>query len=109
MNTKTIILPTAGALGTGTINPQTDTQVCDSSNYPSLTVCADALATTETVGIYILCGNTFKAMTDSLGNVQKLTASIPAIQLVGGNLYGFTKDATASACGVYVQFVGRFV
>lgn len=109
MNTLPVIAPTTGALGTGTINGQTNTQTCDASNYPSLTVCADNLAGAETVGIYILCGNTWKAMTDSLGNVQKLTASIPAIQLVGGNGYAFTKDATAGACGVWVQFVGRFM
>jgi hypothetical protein len=113
MQTVQIIAPTTAAATTGTINAQTAVQTFDAGNYPSITVCADALDTAETVGIYILCGNTFNAMTDSAGNVQKLVGggagtAIPALQLVGGNVYGFSKTATAAVCGVYVNIIGRY-
>ncbi len=63
----------------------------------SVTLSADNLATTEEVDI-LLDG---KAITDDTGTVKKLTASIPAIVIEGGNVYSVLKDATAGSCGVY--------
>lgn len=114
MQTVPIILPTTAAVAANTINAQTAVQTFDAMNYPSITATADALGAGETVGIYLLVGgSTFKKLTDSSGNVQKLVGgadgvAIPALQLVGGNVYGFTKDSTASACGVNVQIIGRY-
>jgi len=113
MQTYQVIAATTAAVASNTMNAQTATHTFDAGNYPSITVCADALAAAETVGIYILCGNTFNAMTDSAGNVQQLVGgaagtAIPALQLVGGNVYGFSKTATAAATGVYVNIIGRY-
>lgn len=63
---------------------------------------ADNLATTETAPLWIQIGATYKQVTDTAGNVIQLTATIPAVQLVGGPTYAATKSATAGACGVYV-------
>ncbi len=65
-------------------------------------VAADNLATTETAPLWILVGSTYKQVTDTAGNVIQLTATIPAVQLIGGPTYAATKSATAGACGVYV-------
>ena len=93
-----LIQPTTAAVTT-----QTQIPACNQSVF----VHADNLATTETVPILFRSGATWKALTDSAGNVQKLTATIPVLTLVGGLVYAVTKDATAGSCGVYYDMVAR--
>jgi hypothetical protein len=73
------------------------------TNGRPVTVSADNLATTEECDLWIMAGATWKAVTDTSGTAQKLTASIPALVLEAGPTYAVTKDATAGACGVYVD------
>lgn len=75
--------------------------------YRGVSVSADALASSEEVDIYIVIGSTVKALTNVSGTVQVLTASIPALFLEAGPTYVFSKDTTASDCGVYVDLQSR--
>ena len=81
---------------------QNTPQPFNSAGSSFVIVGADNLATTETAPLWIQIGSTFKQVTDTAGNIITLTASIPAVQLIGGPVYAATKSATAGACGVYV-------
>lgn len=101
MRQQTVIAPTADAVST--------TQLVDASNWEWVTLCADALATTEEVDIYIRAGTTWvPAPNRALDGAAKLTATITALRLEGGVEYGIRKDATASPCGVYMN-VGKSI
>jgi len=100
--TQTLVSPTTSSTSQSTTR-------LDTGDYLYVNVCADALATTETVAVYILCGETMKALTDLTGTAIQLTATIPAVQLAGGSIYGFLKSTTAGACGVYWSPAARQV
>lgn len=76
----------------------------NSAGYESVTVSADNLATTEEVDIFVNAGGTWKTAVDATGTAYKLTASITFQTLVAGPIYAATKDVTAGACGVFVDY-----
>ena len=71
--------------------------------YSHVQVSADNLAGEEEVGIYAVSGTSAMVVTDVSGTVQKLTASIPFLDLAPGPTYKFSKTVTANDCGVYVN------
>lgn len=74
----------------------------------SIFLSADNLAGAEECDIYYRSGDTWVVVADpATGNAVKLTASVPAIRLAGGPLYGVLKDATAGSCGVYWEPASR--
>jgi hypothetical protein len=77
--------------------------IVNTAAYGGVSVSADALTLTAEVDIYIIVGGTAKVLTNVSGTAQVLTASIPALHLEAGPTYRFAKDATAAACGVYVD------
>ncbi len=68
------------------------------TSYKEGVISADNLAGAEEVDLFIRG----KALTDKDGNVQKLTATIPALVLTGYRHYTFSKDATAGACAIHL-------
>jgi hypothetical protein len=67
------------------------------------TLSAYGLATTEEVDIYtVSLTRATKLMYDRSGNLQKLTATGPDIQIHGPVYFTIAKDATAGACEVEV-------
>lgn len=99
--TDTIIAPQTGAVATQV--PR------ETINYAYVVIGADNLATTETVPLWILIGNTYKRVTDSTGANVALTSTVSAVVLDGGPVYAVTKDATAGSCGVYLIAESRRV
>lgn len=93
MSTQTVIAATTGAVVTQ--------QPVQSDKDPYIFLSADNLAGAEECDIYYRANNTWVVVADLTGTAVKLTASLPAIRLAGGPLYGVLKDATAGACGVY--------
>lgn len=90
--------------------PQTAAQAAQlqiSTQSGSVAVSADKLAGAETCPLYMMAGNTWIPVTDLDGKAQALTATVPAIVLAGGPVYGVTKSATAAACGIYVDHLAR--
>lgn len=77
-------------------------QQFDASSYEWIQVSADNLAGAEEVQIFKEVGETWVAVSDLDGNQVTLSATVTAVGLMGGCVYGFTKDATAGACSVYV-------
>lgn len=69
--------------------------------YQDIMAAATGLAGTEEVDIFVKIGSVYVLATDHNGSVVKLTAAAPSRPLVGGPVYGFIKDATASPAGVY--------
>ena len=76
---------------------------CNTAGYSVVAISADNLATTEEVDILV----DGKAVTDTAGTAQKLTATIPILQLLGGIRYQLSKDTTAGACSVYLWTPGK--
>lgn len=68
--------------------------------YKNVVVAADRLAGAEEVDIYIKVNGTYIIYTVA-GTAVKLTATSPSATLPGGPIYGFQKDATATATGVF--------
>lgn len=66
-------------------------------------VVADNLAGVEEVDIFVSVdgGTTWITLVDSVGTAIVLTATVPMQTIYGQGLYGFLKDATVGACGVY--------
>lgn len=95
----TVIAPTTDAVA----YTSASAAPVDTAAYSHVTVSTDNLAGSEEVDIYAISGSTAKAATDASGTVQVLTASIPFLKLEAGPTYRFSKDATAGACGVYVD------
>lgn len=97
---QTIIAPTTGAVVHG------ETTAFETSIYPGVMLKADVLAGAEEVDIYVAANTTWVlAVVD--GAVAKLTATAPSIVLPGGPRYAVAKDATAGACGVYIDHLTR--
>ena len=100
MAQMTVIAPLTGAVVTQA--------VVQSDKYPWVFISADNLAGAEEVDIYFRSGNSWVVVADpATGNAVKLTTAIPVQILRGGGLYGVLKDATAGACGVYVDYGTR--
>ena len=97
----TVIAPTTSAIAYN--NASGLSKPFSTTAYERVVVGADNLATTEEVDIYIVFPTGVKAATNVSGTAQKLTASIPALALEAGPTYICSKDATAGACGVYVD------
>ncbi len=97
----TVIAPTTDAVAYN--NASGLSKPFDTTAYSHVSVSADNLATTEEVDIFIVSPTGVKAATNVSGTAQKLTASIPGLALEPGFTYICSKDATASACGVYVN------
>lgn len=89
----TIIAPTTGAVST-----KAD---FDATNYFQIMIAADALATTETATIFAKVNGAYVPVPNILNTAAGLTATVPAVVLPGGIIYGVTKQATAGACGVF--------
>ena len=70
-------------------------------NYSSVFLSADNLGVGEEVDIYVLAGNSWKAVTDLTGTAVKLTQSVSIVELSGGPTYGVLKDATGGLCAVF--------
>lgn len=70
--------------------------------YEQVVVVATGLAGAEEVDIYIKIGSTYVVAYDQAGAAYKLTATRTSIPLPGGPIYGFLKDATAGAAGVFM-------
>lgn len=92
---------------TRTIIPAQTAAVTEEADFPSdwyknIVVAADHLAEAEEVDVFIKIGSTYVVAYDEAGDPYKLTATRTSIPLPGGPIYGFTKDSTAVACGVYV-------
>lgn len=68
--------------------------------YEQVVVAADKLAGAEEVDIYIKVNGAYVLYAIG-GTAVKLTATQPSATLPGGPIYGFQKDATATACGVF--------
>lgn len=82
--------------------------VFDASRHEWIIASADNLGAGEEVDIYRLSGATYIVATDVHGIALKLTGTAGTnnakqMQLAGGGWYQFRKDATASACGIYVD------
>lgn len=98
----TVIAPTTSASGSAG-PPVVAGGTFDAGAYKWIAVSADNLAGAEEVDIYYYPGGTgWKPAINSSGTTQKLTASITTLILDAQYNYGFLKDATVSACGVYV-------
>lgn len=96
-NQQTVIPPTTGSVVTQVVVP--------SDKFPYIVLSASNLAGAEEVDIYLRSGSAWVVVADpSTGNAVKLTASIPTQTLRGGPEYGVLKDATAGACGVFVDY-----
>jgi hypothetical protein len=88
--------------------PTTDevTVLFPSAAYRHCVLSADALASAEGVGVNMIAGNAVVAYIDAItGSSPNLSDSSPSANLPGGPTYSFTKDATVSACGVYVDVI----
>lgn len=94
MPTRTIIPAQTAAVSTHADFP--------SDWYENIVAVADNLAGAEEVDVFIKVGTNYVIAYDESGSAYKLTATRTSIPLPGGPIYGFTKDATAGACGVYV-------
>lgn len=100
-------------MATQTLIPSTTDAVASqalvqSMQTSSIFLSADNLAGAEECDIYYRAGNTWVVVADpATGNAVKLTASIPAVRLAGGPLYGVLKAATAGACAVYWEPASR--
>lgn len=68
--------------------------------YENVVVAADKLAGAEEVDIYIKVNGTYVLWLVE-NEAAKLTATAPTIVLPGGPIYGFLKDSTEAACGVF--------
>lgn len=90
----TTAVKAVGAAGTTTVN---------TAGYDKVTLSSDVLADAEEVDIYVAAGGTFVVAANESGTAYKLTATVTALQLVGGPIYSVAKDETASACGVYAR------
>ena len=97
MTQQTIIAPATAAATLVSFSSQ------EQGLRAPITISADALATTETVAVYVKVGSTWIAVPDGLGGTAKLTATSPILALNAGPTYALTKSITASACGVYVD------
>jgi hypothetical protein len=96
MPTITVSAPTADAIAA---------QVSiETANYDSVTVSAPGLATTEEVDIFTGTPGGWAIYAGAGGAAVKLTASLQAVTLPGGPRYGFLKDSTAGAVGIYASF-----
>lgn len=89
------------ATGQPTTTAQTS-QPFPTNQYDSITVAADKLAGSETIGIFASVLGTNKQVTDIYGTAVNLTATISAVALEGGISYVFVKSITAAACAVIV-------
>lgn len=94
MPTRTIIPPQTAAVATQVDFP--------SDKYSQIVAIATGLAGVEEVDVYVKVGSTYVIASDSAGAAIKLTATAPTLTLVGGPIYGFLKDATAAAAGVFM-------
>jgi hypothetical protein len=90
--TQTIIVPQTAAV--------TEEQDLSTKYYKNVVVAADGLAGAEEVDIFIKVNGEY-VIYASGGTAIKLTATQPSATLPGGPIYGFLKDATAGACGVF--------
>ncbi len=88
------------------LNPQTGASAGEPSlilptdSYDNVLVFATGLATTETVGIFVLGGNA-EVPYSVAGAAVTLTATQPMQSLPVGPMYRFAKSATTSPSGVF--------
>lgn len=94
------IIPAA----TAAVNTQVD---YDATMFGTVIIAADTLATTETSTIFVKVNGKYVPMVNAGGTAGSLTATVPAIVLPGGVVYGITKQATAGACGVFGAGIPR--
>jgi hypothetical protein len=80
---------------------QATPQPFDASLYSQVILAADVLAGAETCTVWVKVNGTFVPMSNSAGTAASLTATVPAIVLPGGVIYGVTKAATVGTCGVF--------
>jgi hypothetical protein len=78
-------------------------QQIPTNGYASCVLSADLLAGSETVGVFIMAGNTWLPVLNSSGAAVTLTTAVPVVELTAGPMYGVTKDATVGNCGVYAD------
>lgn len=104
MATHTIYAPaTAASNGTSVPHP-----VFNATGFEWIVATADNLGAGEEIDIYRLAGGTYIVAADANGVAYKLTGTAGTnnalqLQLAGGTWYQFRKDATAGACGIYVD------
>lgn len=89
----TIIAPTGDAV---------TTEVVANACAYKWVVFSAKLAGAEEVDIMKQAGPHWVVATGKEGNVAKLTASIPSLEMTGGVTYGLLKDATADIAGLEV-------
>lgn len=78
----------------------------DATGYREVVIHADNLATTEEVDIYMNSNGSKKPVYNyNASAAAVLTATAPAIALLGGLEYFVAKDATAGSCGVYATCI----
>jgi hypothetical protein len=95
--TQTIIVPVTAAV---TTHADLTTKW-----YKAVVVAADRLAGAEEVDIYTKTNGRYVPFVMPDGTTPaKLTATAPSLELAGGPIYGFQKDATAQTCGVFAHF-----
>ena len=97
MAQKTIIAPTTAAATLVSFSSQ------EQGMRAPVVISADALATTETVSVFVLAGSAWVAVPDGIGSTVTLTATNPMVALTPGPKYAVTKSTTAGACGVYAD------
>jgi len=89
------------------VAPTTDAKVSSpftAKPYEFFVVSADHLAGGETVNIQIRVGTTLvQVLMPDMVTPATLTATLLGLALLGGPTYVFSKSATASACGVYID------
>lgn len=85
----------------------TDLAVLNTKYYGHVVVFQDGLAGAEEVDVYVVTLDEDNAVdkqalaVDLQGDVVKLTVAAPTAVLPGGPIYGFAKDASVGAGGVY--------
>lgn len=71
-------------------------------NYDHVLFTAAGLAGAETATIYVASNGAWVPMVNHLGAAAQLTATLPALWLMGGPHYAVDKAATAGAASVSV-------
>jgi hypothetical protein len=71
--------------------------------YGTVTFSADNLAGAEEVDLFVNVGGTWKTLVDADGAAVTLTVNKTFATVEGGPTYAAVKDATAGACGVFVD------
>ena len=79
----------------------------DATVFGTVIIAADTLVSAEVATVFVKANGKYVPIANAAGTAAGLTATVGAIVLPGGVVYGITKGLTAGACGVFGAGIPR--